>query len=377
MFPSWAYCILVGERTSDSARSRCPRVSACSALFLLTAGLLLASQVLLSREASATAIRLTPGNPVPRCVTPNRLMAFLREQNPALPRRFNAIAEFYMLHGEDWRVRWDYAFFQMVVETNFLRFRKGNGQPGDVHISQNNFAGLGATGGGVAGDRYSSVSEGVLAQIQHLVVYSGERVGAPIGHRTRLKQDDILRASHAIASRRAVTFQDLAGRWAADKRYGRTISTIAKRFFDNHCRASRVTQQPSSDAGIASSAVPKPVPVRRTHARPGVRTATDIVAPPLFPSQEAAQTGALVSVAAARSLKSASSALSEPTVEKPVAAEKVAVQGPTSLAQTPAPSVQVHTVVPSTPETPAAGPAGLMTGRWAVPALTLRPSDTD
>ncbi len=50
---------------------------------------------------------------------------------------------------------------------------------------QNNFAGLGTTGGGVPGDSYPDVNTGVLAQIQHLVVYSGERIDEPVGARTQ------------------------------------------------------------------------------------------------------------------------------------------------------------------------------------------------
>ena len=61
---------------------------------------------------------------------------------------------------------------------------KGNGRWGDVNPKQNNFAGLGTTGGGVPGDSYPDVNTGVLAQIQHLVVYSGERIDDPVGART-------------------------------------------------------------------------------------------------------------------------------------------------------------------------------------------------
>lgn len=221
-------------------------------LSLMLAGLsLLVAQ---SALASVPGIRISGSNAVPQCVTPQRLMDFLKAHNSNLAQRFSSIANLYKSHGEKWRVRWDYAFFQMAVETNFLQFRKANGLPGDVSITQNNFAGLGATGGGVPGDRYPDVSSGVLAQIQHLVVYSGERVPQPTGFRTRLKQDDILHASAKITARRPVNFQDLAGRWAADRSYGRTISAIANRFFASHCaegrraEASRVKQRDAADS---------------------------------------------------------------------------------------------------------------------------------
>ncbi len=54
---------------------------------------------------------------------------------------------------------------------------RGRRQPGRRAIPrQNNFAGIGTTGGGVPGDSFPDVSTGVLAQMQHLVAYSGEHV---------------------------------------------------------------------------------------------------------------------------------------------------------------------------------------------------------
>ncbi|MGN0496581.1 MAG: N-acetylmuramoyl-L-alanine amidase [Lachnospiraceae bacterium] len=58
------------------------------------------------------------------------------------------------------------AFCQAMKETGFLRYG------GDVDISQYNFAGLGATGGGVAGASFPSVRIGVRAQVQHLKAYA-------------------------------------------------------------------------------------------------------------------------------------------------------------------------------------------------------------
>jgi len=183
--------------------------------------------------AAPPKIRTDADNIVPRCVTPKRLMAFLKTRNTNLDPRFADIAASYKRHGEIWHVRWDYAFFQMAVETNFLTYRKGNGGWGDVNLKQNNFAGLGTTGGGVPGDSYPDVNTGVLAQIQHLVVYSGERIDEPVGARTKLKQDDIL-ATMASKKGRA-TFADLARRWAADRHYGASIEWVANSFRESFC----------------------------------------------------------------------------------------------------------------------------------------------
>ncbi|MGN0437425.1 MAG: N-acetylmuramoyl-L-alanine amidase [Lachnospiraceae bacterium] len=57
-------------------------------------------------------------------------------------------------------------FCQAMKETGFLKFG------GDVSITQYNFAGLGATGGGVAGESFPSVRYGIRAQVQHLKAYA-------------------------------------------------------------------------------------------------------------------------------------------------------------------------------------------------------------
>ncbi|MEM7775774.1 MAG: hypothetical protein AAF732_09200 [Pseudomonadota bacterium] len=214
---------------------------------------------------AAPPIRLIPGNEVPTCVTPERLMVFLRSRNPRLNRRFRRIAHWYAHHGERWRVRWDYAFYQMALETNFLTYRRPNGKWGDVNPRQNNFAGLGTTGGGVPGDSYPDVSTGVLAQLQHLIVYSGERLAKPVGHRTRLKQDVILSLSKPVAARRPVTFQDLSGRWAVDRRYGRSIEAVASLFRKRFCGG-------RADRHLARRRPPEPRQSTRRQQRSSERT---------------------------------------------------------------------------------------------------------
>lgn len=82
--------------------------------------------------ADTAAIRTGPANPVPGCATPERLMAFLKARNTELDPVYEEIAAWYQRHGEALQVRWDYAFFQMLIETNYLTFKRGNGRPGDV-----------------------------------------------------------------------------------------------------------------------------------------------------------------------------------------------------------------------------------------------------
>jgi len=111
--------------------------------------------------------------------------AHLLERTRDLDPRFRDIARYYKLHGDALGIRWDYAFYQMLLETNYLSYKTGSGRRGDVDPRQNNFAGIGTTGGGVPGDSFPDVSTGVLAQMQHLIAYSGERVAKPVAPRTR------------------------------------------------------------------------------------------------------------------------------------------------------------------------------------------------
>jgi hypothetical protein len=187
-----------------------------------------------SRGSVLPEIRASADNPVPACATAEALTRYLLVINPSLDARYRDIAHLYKKHGEALGIRWDYAFFQMQLETNSLTFRRGSGAPGDVRARQNNFAGIGATGGGVPGDSFPDVSTGVLAQMQHLLAYAGQRVEAPVAARTREVQGDVISAS--LALRRPVRFSDLTNRWAADRNYARSIDVIATRFRDTQCK---------------------------------------------------------------------------------------------------------------------------------------------
>lgn len=215
------------------------------------AALTLASLLMLSSAVyAAPPIRTGPDNHVPVCVSPERLMAFLRDRNGDLDPRFNDIARWYKHYGDAWGVRWDYAFYQMVLETNYLKFRRGDGKRGDVHEKQNNFAGIGATGGGVAGERFADVKTGVHAQIQHLVAYSGEFVKQPVAKRTAENQDDIIAKSRRLGRR--VTFGDLARRWAVDRQYAKNIDFVSGMFTEGYCKG------PARMEEAALAPAPKP-----------------------------------------------------------------------------------------------------------------------
>jgi hypothetical protein len=188
-----------------------------------------------AHAAGLPAVKASDKNQVPACTTPGRLMAYLKDRNPNLDARFGKIAADYMQVGNDLRVRWDYAFFQMIVDTGGLSF-KSDGRSGDVRLEQNNFAGLGAVGNGARGESFPDVTTGVTAHLQHLLIYAGEKVPNAVAERTRKVQEWGVLASWQKGIKGPITYTELARKWAPGAGdYGSTIEAAAKRFYDDHC----------------------------------------------------------------------------------------------------------------------------------------------
>lgn len=128
-------------------------------------------------------------------------------------------AELYKKYGETYGVCWDMAVFQSCLETGFWQFK------GDVSAKQNNFAGIGAKGGGVPGDSFASPSEGIAAQLQNLALRSGvliekEKIIAPY-----------VKANYGLIKGRGTkTWESLTGTYAADQDYHRKIFAIRDEF---------------------------------------------------------------------------------------------------------------------------------------------------
>lgn len=194
----------------------------------------LAAATLPASAAKLPNILLSDSNTVPGCVTPERLMAYTRARYADLPDKFANVGIYYQKHGEAIGVRWDMAFYQMLIETNWLTYKKPSGKPSDVDPRQNNFAGIGATGGGVPGESFPDVSVGVLAHLQHIKMYSGERQSNPSAARTRKVQDWILPWARGFG--RPVTFTDLTTKWSpTDAGYSNDIRSVEKRYLRGHC----------------------------------------------------------------------------------------------------------------------------------------------
>ncbi len=200
-------------------------LGASIAIALVTGG-----ATLPAHAAKLPEVKTSPSNQVPSCATPGRLMAYLRSRNKKIDDRFDGVATEYMRHGETLGIRWDMAFFQMILETGSLSYT------GDVRPNQNNFAGLGATGKKNPGESFENVSNGVKAHLQHLLMYAGEHVENPVAERTRKIQEWGVLTKWQNSIKGPMTFALIANQWApGSHRYVRYMEKISGDFYDKYC----------------------------------------------------------------------------------------------------------------------------------------------
>ncbi len=199
--------------------------------FVIAAAVPLTAVSLPAAAADLPQVKLSSSNKVPACATPGRLMAFLQGRNGKLDERFDTIAADYMRIGEELKIRWDIAFFQMVLETGNMTFT------GDVSAKQNNFAGLGATGKHVPGETFPDVATGVKAHLQHLLLYAGEKLDNPVAERTRKVQEWGVLTAWQKTLTGPIDYSQLAQQWApTSHRYARDIAGIAEAFYGSPCK---------------------------------------------------------------------------------------------------------------------------------------------
>ena len=281
---------------------------------LLIAALIPVAVAAPAAAARLPAIKTSTSNEVPACATPGRLMAMLNARNSGLPSRYKHITVEYMRHGEELGLRWDYAFFQMLVETNSLKYT------GDVDADQNNFAGLGATGNGVKGERFSSVSDGVRAHLEHVLMYTGTYVENPVAERTRKVQSWGILNKWRNNISGPLTYTHLGTKWApGDRGYSNDIAVIARTFYDNYCNQSDPQPELVAMARPHGTAKTKTVKVETT---PTTTTSTNTQAntPPAANQKANVKDVAILNApsndAAAGNTSTDSGAADEPSAQK-------------------------------------------------------------
>ncbi|RLT76656.1 hypothetical protein D7V95_07555 [bacterium J10(2018)] len=156
---------------------------------------------------------LTSNAATPICGRPEvdveRMYRFVKMHNPEFPRE---IAEAYYNVGLLYGVRGDIAMCQAILETGWFRFADGT----SVTADQYNYCGLGVTSSREKGHAFSSIEEGVKAQIQHLYAY-GCKDDLPKG-------ETIVDPRFSYVKRgSAKTWEKLNGRWAASRHYSDRI----------------------------------------------------------------------------------------------------------------------------------------------------------
>lgn len=147
-----------------------------------------------------------------------QMQMFLKNNNENALKDFPDLPKLYREEAAIEGVNYDIAFCQMCLDTNFLRF------DGLVKASQNNFAALGAIGGGISGASFPSARIGVRAQIQHLKAYASLEpvVQEVVDPRFRFVTRGI-----------APLVEQLSGRWSADPQYGQQILAILRRLYES------------------------------------------------------------------------------------------------------------------------------------------------
>lgn len=141
--------------------------------------------------------------------------AFVRLKNPNAPK----VAEHFIELGKKLGIRGDIAFCQSIKETGWFKFS------GDVTADQNNYCGLGTTGGGVKGAKFDTPRDGVLAQLQHLWAYATKN-SLPAGEKL------IDPRFHLVTKGVAPYWEDLAGRWAVPGFNRNTHASLQSAFQD-------------------------------------------------------------------------------------------------------------------------------------------------
>lgn len=108
------------------------------------------------------------GEPV---ATQEQMVNFInkRNPNPKLNCTVKQLVHLYYLEGGREGIRPDIALCQAIKETGTWNYG------GDVTPDQNNFCGLGTTGGGVKGEYFTTPQLGARAHIQHLLSYASKR----------------------------------------------------------------------------------------------------------------------------------------------------------------------------------------------------------
>lgn len=135
------------------------------------------------------------------------------------------LAQIFYEEATDEGIKPEVVWCQTMLETNYLKFG------GDVKIDQYNFAGLGALGNGNPGFSFSTVREGIRAQVQHMKAYASDTITADA-----LKHD-LVDPRFQYVTKGAAKYVEILGSnenplgtgWATSVGYGKNIVLLIQR----------------------------------------------------------------------------------------------------------------------------------------------------
>ena len=146
-----------------------------------------------------------------------QLLMLLKAANPLGLAYFPDVARLYIEESSGEGMDHDIAFAQMCIETNFLYFG------GQTKPDQNNFGGLGTTGGNIEGASFPSRRIGVRAHIQHLKAYANTEP---------LREEIVDPRFQWVIRGTAPTIADLTGRWSVDPHYGDRVVAVVRQLYE-------------------------------------------------------------------------------------------------------------------------------------------------
>ena len=142
--------------------------------------------------------------------TVERMYQFVKSKNSSFDRE---IAEQFIAVSTVYGMRGDIALCQSIIETGWFKYTGGTAVTPDDH----NYCGLGVTTLGQKGCQFSTVKEGVTAQIQHLYAYCCTK-SLPAGETL------VDPRFNYVTRGTAPNWEDLgSGKWAAAAGYGTAI----------------------------------------------------------------------------------------------------------------------------------------------------------
>ena len=153
--------------------------------------------------------------------TVEQMKAYLKAKNPNVAQSVLDMVPLYLSEGRAEGVRGDIAFAQSCLETGNFTF-SGSA----VTLSQNNFCGMGVTGGGMKGNSFGTPQLGIRAQVQHLKAYAS----------TDALENACIDPRFKYVTRGCAEYAEWLGQkenpdgkgWAAGAGYGEKILSILK-----------------------------------------------------------------------------------------------------------------------------------------------------